>query len=378
VGTPTLPVGGGAAAVLTAVLTGVCTAPGCPYPVHDSRLCRSHVDALDLHLSQVPELLAELMVTITRQDAVANPGVGGGGADEPPLLFRPEATAAAGDLHDVLEALTVDCAAAIGYTLAELGLGRPGSRPDIRSLPLPPGVAGPPPPPRPPVPGAFTFAERRPVNARAGRIPADVTADLAAWLRRHPSVIAGLPDAGAWVDAVSDAVDRAWYACDRPASRVYLGRHDCELHPDALPRMQELWASPDAPTVTCRACGARFDVGERRAELLAMSGKLLITAELASRALPGLLDDGTQLNPERIRTWARMHGLRRYPPLRADPHRRYRYRVRDLLEHVRLDRERAAARRRDALPSDDLPPELSALFSAVREQAARRRDAGDR
>lgn len=352
----------------TVAIVAVCTADECGHPAGDGQICLSHLGKIRAELRRMPELVDELLVTATRQDAVAdrNPGAGGA-SDEPPLLYRPEPVEAGRDLHAVLEVWTDTVAETLGYTMADLGL-RAAAQPDIRRLA--PGMAG---PERPPLAGIATYEERRPVRPHSGRFPSGHTLALAAWLDRHPDTIRTMPDAAAFTGELLDAVARVEYATDRPPSRVYLGKCGCDASAETgWSRAGELWAHPDAGSVTCRACQTVYVVADRRAELLDRSEQLLVSAELASRALPVLISGDVDLTPEVIRGWVRNHGLTQYRPHRDDPHRRIRYRVGEVLDHIAKARERSEERRRRAArpPLEDLTPEIAEIFEAARQAAA--------
>lgn len=338
-------------------LTNLCGAPDCSNPASDGDVCWSCVEELRSSLRAVPEVLADLLITVTRQDQ-GERSVGGGGSDEPPLLFRPEAADVARDLHAVLQAWTSVVMRPLGLDLTEI---RRAAQPDIRRVPVGPQ--------RPPVRGQVTVPERWRVDTVSGRFPGKDTLELARWLERHPDTIRRMPCAGALCDEIADAVARCLRACDRPGSRLYLGPCTC-----STPELrQDLYARQESATVTCRACETVWNVEERRLFLLERSGRYLVTAETATRALPQLL--GYELTFDMLRNLRRRWGLVAQPPAKHDPLQRPLYRIAEIAAAV-ASRAAAAQRRRvgpdpEARPPvEDLPPDVAALFTAVRQAAA--------
>jgi hypothetical protein len=146
----------------------------------------------------------------------------------------------------------------------------------------------------------------------------------------------------------------------------------CSCAPQFEAQVQ-LYAHPDAVLVTCRGCGERFYVADRRRWMLKQSMRVLVTAEEAARALPGLL--GLNVTPALLRELHRRHGLERQRPARTDPHQRARYRVGDIVEVLTeraVGAQRRASGRRAARPNEEHVPEaMRALFGQVRAQARR-------
>ena len=98
-------------------------------------------------------------------------------------------------------------------------------------------------------------------------------------IRKHPAVEELL-------DEVTDAIEQARRAVDRPADRMYLGQCMVELpgeDGELVTCYAELWARPDASEVTCKVCGVTHAVAERRAWLLARAADMLVTVKEASR-----------------------------------------------------------------------------------------------
>lgn len=158
----------------------------------------------------------------------------------------------------------------------------------------------------------------------------DTLAELAAWLRRHPSWIESHAAGGELVDEITDAVERARRAVDLAPARVYCGPcPDCDA---------DLYARPDRELVRCRECETRYEVDALRAALLdAARGHLGTAAEIA-RALPRLL--GRELSANSLRTWARNGKLARREP---DAQGRPRYLVGDVIDLAATTAQRTRA-----------------------------------
>lgn len=339
-----------------------CTVPWCENQT-PAWVCMACIEALAVDLAAIPEVLADLMITMTRQDVGRSlPGV----ARERPLAYRPDAAEVGRDLHAVLSTW-------VRHLLESRGLSWESQFP--RAAP-PPGVPvrrpgdpyGPLPPPRPHQPeGLYTVGEWRPAGPEH-RLPSDDTIALAVWLGGHLESVRQDEAGGELCDELADAVGRARHATDRAGSRVYLGPCDCTLPGE---RQMDLYAAPHHDRSTCRACGKVWDVAERRARMLEQADDLLLTGEVATRALPGLIDEA--LTFETLRTLRRYHGLDWYEPHPDDPNKRPRYVVREIreaLERARVAAEARQQRMAAARPPDDqLSPGLAALFASVRAAA---------
>lgn len=96
---------------------------------------------------------------------------------------------------------------------------------------------------------------------------ADTVPELAAWLLRHPTWIAGHDAANKLHADITRHIRAADRAIDRPPDRVFCG--PCNTpNDDGYPCQADLYAKPNADTVTCRDCGAQHDVEARRDWLL--------------------------------------------------------------------------------------------------------------
>lgn len=315
-------------------ISAFCRVPDCTRGIDDTTVCGSHLLEFVAAVRAVPEILDDLLVTMARLD-VGAPPVGASGSSEPPLIYRPEASDCARDLHAVLSTWV----RGLVRTSSWLTDSRPGS----------------------PAPAATPTGTSRPVPAAPAIGPA--TLELARWLNRHARDVADSEYGGVIVDEVCDAVARARHATDRPAARIYLGPCECG---------EQLYAAPAAVAFTCRACDTRHYVNDRRRWMLTHSRQVLLTAEQLGRAIPALL--GVEVNAQLLRDLSRRHGLESHPPVKWDPHQRRRYRVGEVVDLLMARAGRAQKRlvkRRAAPPPDDaLPPDVAGLFRAVREAAA--------
>lgn len=141
---------------------------------------------------------------------------------------------------------------------------------------------------------------------------ADVVA-MSRWLLERSPRIAAHVAAGSIERDIRRVVDTLRRAVDRPADRWFMGPCDTtgcvEEHrivaDDGQARIEkrptELYADPGAIIVQCRRCRAEYDIGERRAWLLAAAEDQLAHAELIGRAAPAL---GIEVTPSSIRNLA--------------------------------------------------------------------------
>lgn len=129
--------------------------------------------------------------------------------------------------------------------------------------------------------------------------PADDLADIAAWLLVRVERLVMHPAAEEAVGEICSAVRAAVRLVDRPVERVYAG--PCGAEKDGQECPEALYARPDAVRVTCRACGAVYDVADRREQMLDSIGDLLLVAAQAAHVLTLL---GEECTGERIRQWA--------------------------------------------------------------------------
>lgn len=143
--------------------------------------------------------------------------------------------------------------------------------------------------------------------------PARDVVEVSRWLLARLPKIAAHPSAAAIERDVRRVVGDLRRAVDRPADRWFMGPCDTDgcveehlLVDDdgrsrTVQRPTELYADPGAEVVRCRACGAEYDIDERRAWLLAAAEDRLAHAELIGRAAPAL---GVDITPDAVRGYA--------------------------------------------------------------------------
>jgi hypothetical protein len=207
----------------------------CGSPCGDqANLCRTHTDQLAADLATVPELVAELQITLTRQDRVTAEKHGGRSATKP-LPWNEHASQRAFELNTTLNAWALDTS-----KLAE--------------------------------------DERDPLIEQHH----SDTAGVARWLGRNLRTLRQHQDAGQAHDEITDAIKEARRAIDRPglSSRFYVG--PCPEELDSVPCGGDVWAfipseRDKLATIRCTNCGAFWDttqwlrVGRR---ILQMQGRL--------------------------------------------------------------------------------------------------------
>ncbi|SDL18479.1 hypothetical protein SAMN04488074_109221 [Lentzea albidocapillata subsp. violacea] len=250
-----------------------CTSPTCEHPTDpEAYVCGVCLGRLDGDLADVADLAEELDTTIARQARTGMP-VGSRSA-EVGLPYNDGAAEVGRDLRSVLSTWVRDLWETHGPRRVVITADKTRA------------------------------TELDPLDLD------DTLAEMAAWLRRHPSWIEYHPAGGELVDEIADAVERTRRAVDLAPARVYCGPcPDCGA---------DLYARPDRETVRCRECETRHEVEALRAELLdAARGHLGTAAEIA-RALPKLL--GRELSANSLRTWARSGKLtRRAPDAQGQP-----------------------------------------------------------
>lgn len=128
----------------------------------------------------------------------------------------------------------------------------------------------------------------------------DTSPGIAAWLARHVDVIRHDEGGGQTYDELTDAITAARRVIDAPAGRMFAG--PCGSETDAGRCGADLYAAIDAPSVSCRECGAKWDAGERQRDLLARARDRLGTATELERLLPWFL--GAPITAKHIRVWA--------------------------------------------------------------------------
>ena len=194
-----------------------CSAPSCEYPTQqDSFVCKICIQALSRDLGDIPALIEDLHITLTRQDVL---GAGSGRrAAETSLPWKDAASEALWVLTNVVMSWT-----------------RELQDPDSAPFPDAP-IAG------------------------------------ARWLLSNVQHAASRDFAGQLVDEIASAVARAYEVIDRPPDLLLAGQcgnDGCEEY---------LYARPDAKTTTCRACEMVHEVEERRQWLVAYASEMQLPA----------------------------------------------------------------------------------------------------
>ena len=244
--------------------TPICGTPGCDRPTTVGFLCRTCLDILRRDLDAIPDLVADLMVTISRQDRLTD-ATQRDGENRLPLRVGP--MEAKRDLDDTLAVW------------------------------------------------ARHVAERRGTETPPLHDPVEV----GAWLSRHVGDVQDDPLAGQIADELGYAVLTGQRAVDKPLQLRYVG--PCDLCGG------DLYAHPRAATVASRnpRCDAEYNIPERREWLLSQAEYQLLTATEMSRALPGLLPPDPSgreqtLTPSMIRGYAHRGRLTKHPAHPARPH----------------------------------------------------------
>lgn len=327
--------------------TPLCTAHGCHRPSPHGALCRSCVDRLVADLRDVEALVDELLLAITRADRLERHGRPDPDAERR-TLDRPELGTAVGvlpyredpsevgrDLHAVLTTWIRHLCETRGVPIPEL------------------------------VPVRVFGSRLRPVGTF--RFPGRETVEAALWLARHPDTIAGDEAAAELESEVRDAIARTRRSRDVDELQ-YLGPCSCSptLAVNWCARdadvcdcggrhgqQVDLYAKRQADFVTCASCGARWDTADRREWLLERVEDQLDTAAGLSRALADLaanLLDGKKLTDSMIRGYAHRGAITPHPPHPLDAKRLPRYRVGEVMAHLRkvADERRERDVRRDA------------------------------
>ncbi|WP_410676684.1 hypothetical protein [Amycolatopsis sp. cmx-4-68] len=175
------------------------------------------------------------------------------------------------------------------------------------------------------------------VAARNGRpITATTVRGAAAWLAAEPKLIAAHPDAAKFADQLHKVVRSAWKVIDRAPDKVFLG----QCGGDQLPCEEDVYALPGQPVVQCRACGAIWDVAERRDFLLSKVDEQLATPPEITRALAEL---GLNITVDVIYGHIHRGHLTRHPPHPLDARARPRYRVGDVRDILNTGTDREAS-----------------------------------
>lgn len=255
---------------------------GCGRPAGDAFVCRACGDTLAADLAAVPDLAADLDVTLTRQGRTGLPVGNTSGSPRKPLPFDERASAVLTDLRAILVGWVRLC-------VEEGVTGRLQARQDA-SQPF----------------------------AVGDSLPMDTFRGLAAFLAARVEALRFHPAGSEAVHEIGQVVARGRRVVDVPEARWYAGPCACG---------RDLYARVRASAITCQ-CGQTYDVQARRDELLGQVEDRLATATEISRAVTTL---GHQVTPAAIRGYVHRGRLQRRT---NDQQGRPLYRVGDVLTLV--------------------------------------------
>lgn len=264
----------------------------CARPVSDARLCRGCIDQLNGELRQVPWLVEQLTITLTRQARVGTRN--GRRGTETPLVFH---LAASVDLETMRDGLHM---------------------------------------------WAQAVATQRGVTVDATHTP-DA---YAAWLLRWSGEVAQHAAADELLGDVLSMTKAARRTIDLAPELRYVG--PCDGHraiiDDTIGCGKDLYASLNAFTVTCHTdgCTAEYNIETRRIWLLEQAIDQLRTTTQLSRELPWIA--GITINAKLIGMWAARGKLTAYLPHARDARKASRYRVGEVIEVARAMAQDQATR----------------------------------
>lgn len=248
-------------------------------PTADALICQSCLDDLRAELRQVPWLVEQLGITLTRQARVGERN--GPRSSETPLPYHVGASDELDVLRDTLWVWARAVAEQRGIDL-----------PEVKD-----------------------------------------SVELGQWMLRHPHDIAQHTDVGELHGDVLAILKTIRHTIDLGPDRRFLGPCDnCGeelniwIYPGHLPK--HVYCSTEG-------CGAEYDMAERRVWLLEAAYDRLLTATEMSRAIRELVPGGKPLSPSLISLWAHRGRITKYLPHPRDAHKRPRYRVEDVVQIAR-------------------------------------------
>lgn len=225
-------------------MTTTCPAD-CGTDSPDGLLCHACTTRLERDLGDVPALVAELDVTISRQDRV--PSTSGGrrvtDPDEEPGL------------------------ASIAHTRTPVGWRAVQAADDLGNC--------------------LTSWARAVLNEQIPWRRGNPTTVAARLLLNHIPEVRRHEAVKELCEGIAEGIHDARRAVDRPADRVYLGQclYEADGPEGSVTCYEEIFASPTASSVVCKVCRIEHPVAERRAWLLRRASDMLFTVEQASRML---------------------------------------------------------------------------------------------
>jgi hypothetical protein len=239
-------------AIVNEPMTNVC--PVCSATQPDGLLCHVCTTKLERALGDVRWIVSELDVTASKMARIGNPSGGGLARERNPISWG--AVEAADTLGNVLTTWAREVA------------------PDLWA----------------------------PGEPRSNDEPLTSSARI---LLRHIDPIRRHPAVAELLDEITDAVEQARRAVDRPADRQYLGQCLAVLPDedgDDVECFEEIWARVDAHEAVCRVCGVTHEVAERRSSLLDRARPMVVTAREAAGWIGQFGDVVATENS--IRNWA--------------------------------------------------------------------------
>lgn len=210
-------------------MTAVC--PVCEREQGEGLLCHACTSMLEYELGDVPAIVAELDITLSRQARIGGGGKGGKGGAHEKTPVNLGALRAADDLANTLTTWARD-------VCGEYAAGG---------------------------------ADRNPSVVAAHMLLSEMP-----MIRKHPAV-------DELVDEITDTIRQARHAVDRPADRQFLG--PCYGEHEGVTCEADLTASPGARVARCKVCGHEVDVAERRAWLLNETKDRLFTVKEAAQMM---------------------------------------------------------------------------------------------
>lgn len=214
----------------------------CATPTTGLTLCNDCATALKIELGDVPELLAQLDITRTRQDQLTDPYDHGHHGGETPLPFRPHIAEVLWVLHNTLTAWAGDHGANQKW-----------------SIPT-----------------------------------------TAAWLTAHLNEIQRADHAAQLADEITQAIRQARRAIDRPGDpRMFLG--PCTRTTPTGTCCTEIYGLPWQQTTTCPTCKTEYNITNRQDWMLTQAQEHLGSAVEIAGFLRIL---GIHCTPSMIRNYA--------------------------------------------------------------------------
>jgi hypothetical protein len=238
-------------------------------------ICSGCANHLTLTLLRVPAVVADLEITLARED-VRRSTSGGGGDDGKPLPFH----VGAGKAHDDLKAILVSWARLVSEEREWFELAKDAD-------------------------GKAMFTEDGPVtihHATTDLTCADTGPSIARWLALYvQDWLAYHPAAPEAHDEIMCAIQDARAAVDIPEEVVLVGV--CrQADKEGIVCTARLYAETRAKAVVCPACGTAHSVKSRQQQALAAAEDKVLTLTQITR---GLTRSGVAISQNTVRSWVR-------------------------------------------------------------------------